>query len=152
MSAHTKSFYNTSDFILYSLLAVSFVIEYIFPTRIDISERVLIGLSFLILGWLCVFFAKHEFKKYKQKTHPGFEISEMIITGIFQYSRNPTYLGMLSILAGIGFIANSFWVVLSVFPAIYLLTTRLIIQEEVYVQDLFKEKAVEYFKKVRRWL
>ena len=152
MSAHTKSFYNTSDFILYILLVISFVVEYIFPTHIDISERVLIGIFFLILGWLCVFLAKYEFKKHKQKTRPGFEISEMITTGIFKYSRNPTYLGMLSILAGIGFIANSFWVVLSVFPAIYMLTTKLIIPEEMYMQHVFKEKAVEYFKKVRRWL
>jgi protein-S-isoprenylcysteine O-methyltransferase Ste14 len=152
MSAHKKSFYNTSDFILYSLLAISFVIEYIFPTHMDIPLRVLIGISFLILGWLCVFFAKHEFKKYKQKTQPGHEISELITTGIFQYSRNPTYVGVVCVLIGIGFIANSFWVVLSVFPAIYVLTTRLIIQEEIYMQHVFKEKAVEYFKKVRRWL
>lgn len=152
MSAHKKSFYNTSDFILYSLLIVSFVVEYIFPTHIDMPLRVLIGISFLLFGWSSIILAKGEFKKYKQKTHPGFEISEMITTGIFQYSRNPTYVGVVCVLTGIGFIANSFWVVLSVFPAIYLLTTKLIIQEEVYMRYVFKEKAVEYFKKVGRWL
>lgn len=152
MSAHKKSLYNTSDFILYCILVVSFLVEYLFPTNINLSIKIWVGAFLIIVGWICIYYAKKEFKTYQQKTKPGYEISEMITTGIFQYSRNPTYLGILFIVLGLGFLGDSLWVVISFIPAVYFLTKRLILPEEVYLQEIFKEQAEEYFKKVRRWL
>jgi protein-S-isoprenylcysteine O-methyltransferase Ste14 len=42
--------------------------------------------------------------------------TEIVTSGVFRKSRNPIYLGMLLLCAGVAFLANSLWILVLVLP------------------------------------
>ena len=75
----------------------------------------------------------------------------LVTTGIYQYSRNPMYLGLLCVLLAWGvFLANSFSLMLAILfvPAMNFLQ---IIPEERAMVLNFREHYTVYKAKVRRW-
>jgi protein-S-isoprenylcysteine O-methyltransferase Ste14 len=91
--------------------------------------------------------------RQKETTIKPFEESSYLLTeGLYQYSRNPIYLGMIVTLVGL-------WMFLgSLSPAIIIPIFALIIQErfmkieEQMLEEKFGTQYQEYQQKVRRWL
>lgn len=152
MSAH-KNFFHTSDFILYSTILISTVIEFLFPTELPISSVLsrTIGIAFLVVSWTIIFITKYQFRKHNQRTGPDNETTKIIKTGILSYTRNPIYLGVILLLPALGFIVNSIWLVLAIIPASVLIHVLLIIPEEKYLRNKFGNEYIDYMKNVRRW-
>ncbi|GMG87991.1 methyltransferase family protein [Biformimicrobium ophioploci] len=80
------------------------------------------------------------------------EASSLVDFGIFRYSRNPMYLGLLLVLAGFaiwfGNPLNFFWLVFFV-----LFISRFqIAPEERVLQEKFPEAFADYCARVRRWI
>lgn len=72
--------------------------------------------------------------------------------GPFRFSRNPIYLSMAALLAGIGFWANSLWFLVLAALAVALLTQGVIVREERYLERKFGELYLTYKRGVRRWI
>lgn len=78
--------------------------------------------------------------------------TQLVTSGMYQYSRNPMYLGMLLILAGL-------WLYLGkvsgliVLPLFVMVINRLqIIPEERRLHQIFENDYQQYCQQVRRWL
>ena len=72
--------------------------------------------------------------------------------GPFRYSRNPGYLSLVIIYAGIYILRNALWAIL-LLPLLVLLTQReLIEREECYLERIFGEEYLAYKRRVRRWV
>ncbi len=153
MSAH-RNFFQTSDFIICLFILLSVVLEYFIPTHLSISRfsSITIGVILLVISWIIIFTAKFQFKKFNQKSGPGNETTQLIKTGLFKYSRNPIYLGVLLICPALGFIFNSVYLMIAVIPVFILLKYLLITPEEKYLYQKFTGEYSDYCKKVRRWL
>ena len=113
-----------------------------------------ISLFLLILG-LCVFIsAVISFRKQKTTVNPlePKQASSLVVSGIFKYSRNPMYLGMLIVLLSISFKFNLVGgIVISLF--FYLFITRFqIFPEEEAMNELFGDEFIEYSNRTRRWI
>ena len=78
--------------------------------------------------------------------------SSLVISGIYQYSRNPMYLGLLLLLSAWALYHGNFlgFVVLPVF--VYYITVFQIMPEELVMQQRFTDQYSAYKAKVRRWL
>lgn len=77
--------------------------------------------------------------------------SKLVTSGLYQYSRNPMYLGMLLILLGWGlWLGNAFNVLLAAGFVAYMNRFQ-IIPEEVVLSDLFGKEYAQYCTLVRRW-
>jgi protein-S-isoprenylcysteine O-methyltransferase Ste14 len=92
---------------------------------------------------------------YKKADTPiiPFEPSTALIThGIYRYTRNPIYLGMLIILLGaaIAFGSLSTFLVPPVF--FYIIQEGYIKYEEPFLEQIFGDRYREYTSRVRRWL
>ena len=98
--------------------------------------------------------AVSSFKKQKTTVNPiSIEnASSLVVSGIFKYSRNPMYLGMLFVLLGLTFKFNVIGGLL--FTGIFMLfiTVFQIKPEEVAMEKLFDQEWKDYTKNVRRWL
>jgi protein-S-isoprenylcysteine O-methyltransferase Ste14 len=153
MSAHT-GFYKTSDFILISTILPALILDFIFPFNIGLNRSVslTVGIILIIVSWTIIIIAKYQFNLHKQRSGPGHETTIIIKNGLFAYTRNPIYLGVIIIAFAIGLIVNSSWLLLAVIPLILLLKNNMIMPEEKYLRDKFKEEYIEYCKKVRRWV
>ena len=72
--------------------------------------------------------------------------------GPFGYSRNPSYLALAMIYAGIAVLRNSLWAIL-LLPAVLLVIQREVIErEERYLERTFGEEYLDYKASVRRWV
>jgi protein-S-isoprenylcysteine O-methyltransferase Ste14 len=77
--------------------------------------------------------------------------SSLQITGIYRFTRNPMYLGMVfSYLAITCFFGNWWHIILLPF-LILIIETYVIKREEKYLERKFGQSYLDYRNKVRRW-
>src|SRR5690606_37573393 len=80
------------------------------------------------------------------------EASSLINSGIYRYSRNPMYLGVLLVLVGWVFYLGNLLSILGIFIFIAYITRFQIIPEERLLEEKFQAKFLSYKNNVRRWL
>ena len=84
--------------------------------------------------------------RYPEKTR------ELVIIGIYKYSRNPMYLGILLVITGIAVYFGALSSVFAVSLFVTFINKYQIVPEEVSLQEKFGESYTHYALNVRRWL
>jgi protein-S-isoprenylcysteine O-methyltransferase Ste14 len=79
-------------------------------------------------------------------------VPRLTTEGPFRYSRNPSYLALAMIYAGIASLRNSLWAMLLLAPAVAVMQREVIGREERYLERTFGEEYLAYKGKVRRWV
>lgn len=106
----------------------------------------LIGAGLAIGGWAAKTMISHG-----TSPDPHHPASELVVTGPFQYSRNPIYLGMMATYLGICYRANLTWS-LRLLPVIQTVMREGVIErEEAYLTQRFGEEYRAYQGSVGRW-
>ena len=137
-------------------LTFGFLINYtknIFP-KFEIKNEIIFGALMIISGLIIILSAIILFKKYQTTITPlnPSNATKLITDGIYKFSRNPMYLGLLLVLFGISIILNPIGG-LSLIPLFILyLNLYQIVPEENAMVDLFKNEFLEYKENVRRWI
>ena len=118
--------------VLYGIaFAVGFAAEQIAPTQLfPFPDSAWLGLTFIAVAIAIVVFA---FRALAQ-AHTAFDArkttTQLVTTGAFRLSRNPTYLSLTLLLIGIAFAISSLWVLVSVIPAVIATQWGVILREE----------------------
>jgi protein-S-isoprenylcysteine O-methyltransferase Ste14 len=73
-------------------------------------------------------------------------------TGIYAFTRNPMYLGLLLLYSGIGVSKGNWWTFIVIPLLIIAVQLYVIRKEENYLQRAFGNEYLRYKKKVRRWI
>lgn len=154
-SAH-KSIWQTTDAMIIIVLILGFIFNnYVYSfSGIHISNifRYGAGGLFLLSGLFLVIRAKMEFSNLKQPSGPGEPTTKIVDSGIFKYSRNPLYLGILITFVGIGVSFVNLWYIILSVPLGLVIHYVLVLPEERYLSELFGEEYESYTTRVRRWL
>ena len=137
-------------------LTFGFLINYtknIFP-KIEIKNEIIFGSLMIISGLIIILSAIILFKKYQTTITPlnPSNATKLITDGIYKFSRNPMYLGLLLVLSGISTILNPIGGLFLVPLFILYLHFFQIIPEENAMINLFKDEFLEYKENVRRWI
>lgn len=124
------------------------LLKFNFDLRKSAAYTVLVfAAAFIGLGIL-------HFRKANTTIHPlrPEKASSLVTTGIYRYTRNPMYLGLvIALLAwGIALANGMTFLIIPLF--MWYLTEYQIKPEEDAMQKLFGDAFSEYKKKVRRWL
>ena len=82
---------------------------------------------------------------------PREPVEALVTSGPYRYSRNPGYLSMAMIYAGVASLANSLPSILLLPVALRVIRRGVIEREERYLERLFGEEYVAYRARVRRW-
>lgn len=114
--------------------------------------RFLAGSILLVGGVLIVIATRRQFKSNHQPTDPGQPTSKLITSGVFAWSRNPLYLGGVSVLVGVALILNIIWGLIMLLPALAAAHFVLILPEERYLASRFGEEYRTYTATVYRWI
>lgn len=105
----------------------------------------IIGMIILVLGFKM-------FTTDKQSPSVHEPTSAVYQSGVYAYSRNPIYLGvMLWVIAGALFF-DKVWIMIMVLPLILIMNKIVIEKEEAYLQEKFGDDYSAYKNKVRRWI
>ena len=122
----------------------------------DFNYQILNVLSLIsiLFGIYILFLAVRLFNKQNTTVNPIRieKASSLVVAGIFQYSRNPMYLGMLFVLIGLSFKFNLIGGIIFTLLFMLFITAFQIKPEEQTMDKLFGDEFKEYKKKVRMWL
>ena len=125
----------------------------IFP---DINNIIfyILSLFFILLGAFILISAVRSFKAEQTTINPINinNASSLVISGVFKYSRNPMYLGMVFILLALSFWFNLVGGILFTSIFIMYITKFQIIPEEAAMKSIFGEDFNKYKNKTRRWI
>ena len=112
----------------------------------------LIGILPLVLGIVISYAAEKQFHKVGTTVHPFEDSSQLVTDGLFRFSRNPMYLGMVLILLGVAFLLGSL-TPFGVVPLFWLwIDIQFIRREEQMLDTHFGRDWLEYKTQVRRWI
>ena len=126
----------------------------VWPLRLPLAgiTRYGAGAAIAALGIALIAAALRLFVRSGQEPEPWKSTPEIIATGIYRFTRNPMYVGMGLLQAGIGVALANGWVVAFVpltWLAIYWIAIR---HEEAYLERKFGRVYTDYKESVRRWL
>jgi protein-S-isoprenylcysteine O-methyltransferase Ste14 len=107
----------------------------------------LLGGGMVLNGWFLRTIRKADVPIRTDKPVP-----RLTTEGPFRYSRNPSYLALAMIYAGIASLRNSLWAVLLLAPAVMVMQREVIGREERYLERTFGEEYLTYKVRVRRWV
>jgi protein-S-isoprenylcysteine O-methyltransferase Ste14 len=122
----------------------------------ELSFSILNSLSTIsfVLGITVFATAVSSFKRQNTTVNPISieKASSLVVNGVFKYSRNPMYLGMLFILLGLTFKFNLIGGLLFTSIFVIFISIFQIKPEEAAMEKLFDQEWKDYIKNVRRWL
>ena len=79
-------------------------------------------------------------------------VPRLTTEGPFRYTRNPGYLCLAMIYAGIAALRNSLWAILFLPVVLVVIQREVIGREERYLERTFGEEYLDYKARVRRWV
>lgn len=84
---------------------------------------------------------------------PGNRPTTTIVrAGPYRFSRNPIYLAFSLLQLGLALWVNSLWLMITLVPAVALMSLVVIAREERYLEARFPAEYSSYKASVRRWL
>jgi len=136
--------------ILLASIVLQIILLFSFPISVDLSS--LLGLILILSGISLVFVSFRFMRKMKTTFIPDGTPEVLISSGPFKFSRNPIYLGMLTILVGVAFLMSSLSAIIIAFVFGIIINFTWIAHEEKKLHELFSEDWENYSSKVRRWI
>jgi protein-S-isoprenylcysteine O-methyltransferase Ste14 len=136
-----------------SLMAVQFLLDTLFTTwRLWQSPLTWVGLLPLAAGLFLLLVSAGLFRRRGTTLHPFGEPVVLVQDGLYNYSRNPMYLGMLLILTGVA-LGLGQPLALAPLPVFVATINRWNIRPEEQALDAqFGDAYRTYCQRVRRWL
>ena len=143
-----------NPFVIYLGLAiVAILLQKILPLSFmsEISARVL-GVSLLILNLGFGLPALRGMLQAKTSPNPNRPTTSLVLSGVYRLTRNPMYVGLTLVFAGLLIYFQVSWGLLFVPLVVWLITNWVIVPEEKYLGEKFGEEYLQYKSKVRRWI
>ena len=155
-SAAHQSSWETSEVVFGIPLLISVILGFILHLPIAYGllrwAFIPVGLIIFAAGVGFIIAARRELARHDQPTDPGRPTREIVKSGVFSISRNPLYLGIIFVVAGLGLSFNSWWIFIFLVVEIGLSHVVLVFPEERYLSATFGEEYKAYKRSVYRWL
>jgi protein-S-isoprenylcysteine O-methyltransferase Ste14 len=137
-------------------LVIGYLLQWLWPVPIlpgggDPVVRVL-GAALALAGLAVMLLAVAAFRRAGTSPNPTVATRALTFEGPYRFTRNPMYLGLALLLAGLAGIGNALWPLLAVIPVVAIIRTQVIAREETYLENRFGEEYRAYRGRVRRWL
>ena len=112
----------------------------------------ILGAMLVLAGLAPILAAIGGFRRAGTRPEPWEPSSAIVTGGVYRFTRNPMYLGMALIHAGLA-VAFDGPLALATLPiAVAIIRTQVIAREERYLEDRFGDAYRAYKERVRRWL
>ena len=110
------------------------------------------GLVLVLTGIALTVWSVATFRRAHTTVIPWDEVSAMVTTGPFRFSRNPIYLADAIAYLGGTLLVDSWWPLLVLPGILWVMRRKVIDREERYLTERFGDPYREYQLRVRRWL
>ena len=138
---------------LAAFLAAGLLLEYFLPSPfLTRGVQYALGTALITVSFAIVPFVLIRFRRAQTPFDATRPTTALVTDGVFRFSRNPGYLSMVLLYAGIAIVVDSGWLLAFLIPLIAALRRGVIRPEEIYLERKFGEKYTEYKSRVRCWL
>ncbi|MGI8600509.1 MAG: methyltransferase family protein [Chitinophagaceae bacterium] len=137
------------------IFLISFLLQKFLPINnsfFTTSTSTIIGISFIVLGLILDMPAIRQFVTTKNTLVTIKPATTLVTSGIYTKSRNPMYLGLLLIYAGVALIIGNWWTIILIPVLISIVAYFIIKPEERYLERAFGKDYLNYKQEVRRWI
>jgi protein-S-isoprenylcysteine O-methyltransferase Ste14 len=111
-----------------------------------------VGVGIALAGLVLIFVTLGLFRRFRTRPEPWQPSTTLIRGGIYRLSRNPMYLGMAILSAGVALFFESIAAFVLLAATILVMDRYVIAREEAYLTRRFGSDYDDYRKRVRRWL
>ena len=128
--------------------------KYVSGVEVSDSVRVISAVVVLLVGAFFSLAGVVSFRRAKTTVNPlkPETTSSLVSSGIYQFSRNPMYVGFALVLVAWADYLASPWTLFGVLGFVLYMNRFQITPEERALKALFGEEFVAYQSQVRRWL
>ena len=138
--------------LLFGLVAVFSCSEFYPGPRFTSLVAQLGGSAIIVVGLLLLISANGLFTRAGTEVIPFREVKTLVTSGVYRYSRNPMYLGMVLVLLGCATTVGATTALLVPPVFMVIIEWRFIRPEEAMLRERFPEAYPAYCARVRRWL
>jgi len=141
----------------YLFLGIGAILGWLWPFPLlpagwSVTLRYGAGGALVALGLVVMTLAVRAFRAAGTNVETPKPATALVTDGIYARSRNPMYVALALLFAGIGVLANSGWLALLLVPYVAVLRVGVIAREERYLERKFGQRYRAYRARVRRWL
>jgi len=131
---------------------LSVSLSYVLGYRIEALASSTGGLFFMFLSIIIISLAIKQFTNIEEDPNPTTSSKNIIAVGIYNWTRNPMYLGLIFFQFGLGLVLK--FEIISAFSLLTFIIFNYFVvkREEEYLERKFGDIYLVYKKKVRRWL
>lgn len=112
----------------------------------------ILGGVIALSGFSLILHVAPRHKKAGSNIEPWKPTTAIITDGVYGYSRNPIYLGMVITHGGVAIGGGSMGALVTMVMSLLTLQTYVIAREERYLEEKFGDVYTNYKKQVRRWI
>lgn len=140
-------------FVYLGAIALGLLLHFTWPVRlVSRAVSVPIGGSVVLVAVALFLYAVRTFRTAGTPVPGNRPTITIVRTGPYRWSRNPIYLSFSLLQLGVAFWVNSLWLLVTLIPAVALMSFVVIPREEHYLESRFPSDYLPYKASVRRWL
>lgn len=136
-------------------LVLGFVAQLVRPVPLaheHVAIFLAIGIALVAIGASLLTTALRGLRGASTSVIPIRPTTALVLGGPYRYTRNPMYLGMLLVSAGITLAANAVWPLVLLPFVIAIINREVIVREEKYLSRKFGGEYEVYKRRTRRWI
>ena len=138
--------------LLLGLIAI-FALNELYPlSRFTGLPAQLLGGAIIVVGLVLLVVANGLFVRAGTDLIPFRNVSTLVTGGVYRYTRNPMYLGMVAVLLGCAITVGAASALLVPLVFAVIIQARFIVPEEQMLRSAFPEQYPAYCQRVRRWM
>ncbi len=138
-------------YLIFIVSILYFVLILYFNKTSSLVKLDYLGFLILLLGFIVMVIAHIQMGSSWRMGFKSSDKINLIQSGIFKFSRNPVYLGLLIQAFAILLLISNLWSLL-LFLALFIILRVIISKEEEFLEKQFGKEYTEYKKKVRRFI
>lgn len=119
---------------------------------IPAALRAGLGAALAVLGVIIGIAGLRQFREAGTDVRPDRPTTALVVTGVYRFSRNPLYIALALVYAGIALAADSLWALAFLVPTLVVVRYGVIAREEAYLERKFGDDYRRFKAQVRRWL
>ena len=140
------------------IIALLLVVSNFFLSKkidsIQLPNQTLVSILILFIGIFILIIPVSKFIKSKTTIDPikFKKVKNLVTSGIYKYSRNPMYLGLLMVIISTTIFYLNIFSITTPFIFYFWMNKFQIEREEIFLAQKFGQKYISYKSKTRKWI